>query len=214
MNKDASDFMIQEYDQIASAYFGLRDQVNDWFKAYLSLIGLPITVLVAVLKLAEEQLPISIAQLPDVVASLLILVAGLGFFVALSIVAMRMEMILYARTINGIRRYFADLDQKCKSQTPELDLAAYLILPTSDSMPPFFESWRAMFWQVVIIGFIDGAILTVAVQSLLRVGWLWSVVIGVVYGLVHLGVYRWMAWRRERGWYVRFPKNLQPSEWY
>ena len=26
MKKDASDFMIQEYDQIADAYFGLRDR--------------------------------------------------------------------------------------------------------------------------------------------------------------------------------------------
>lgn len=213
MNKDASDFMIQEYDQIASAYFGLRDQVNDWFKTYLSLIGLPLTVLVAVLRLAEEQLPISIAGLPDVVAGLLILVAALGFFVALSIVAMRMEMILYARTINGIRRYFAELDQKAKSGAGERELAAYLVLPTSDSIPPFFEPWRAMLWQVIIIGFIDAAILTVAVQSLLRVGWLWSAVIGMAYGLVHLGVYRWMAWHRDKEWHVRFPKNLQPSQW-
>jgi len=213
MNRDASDFMIQEYDQIASAYFGLRDQVNDWFKTYLSLIGLPLTVLVAVLRFAEEQLPISIAQLPDVVAGLLVLVAALGFFVALSIVAMRMEMILYARTINGIRRYFAELDQKAKSKGGERELAAYLVLPTSDSIPPFFESWRAMFWQVIIIGFIDGAILAVAVQSLLRVGWPWSMVIGMTYGLMHLGVYRWMAWRRDKEWHVRFPKNLQPSQW-
>jgi len=213
MNRDASDFMIQEYDQIASAYFGLRDQVNDWFKTYLSLIGLPLTVLVAVLRFAEEQLPISIAQLPDVVAGLLVLVAALGFFVALSIVAMRMEMILYARTINGIRRYFAELDQKAKSKGGGRELAAYLVLPTSDSIPPFFESWRAMFWQVIIIGFIDGAILAVAVQSLLRVGWPWSMVIGMTYGLMHLGVYRWMAWRRDKEWHVRFPKNLQPSQW-
>jgi len=213
MNRDASDFMIQEYDQIASAYFGLRDQVNDWFKTYLSLIGLPLTVLVAVLRFAEEQLPISIAQLPDVVAGLLVLVAALGFFVALSIVAMRMEMILYARTINGIRRYFAELDQKAKSKGGERELAAYLVLPTSDSIPPFFESWRAMFWQVIIIGFIDGAILAVAVQSLLRVGWPWSMVIGMTYGLMHLGVYRWMAWCRDKEWHVRFPKNLQPSQW-
>ncbi len=41
MNKDASDFMLEEYTQIASAYFGLRDQINEWFKSYITLIGLP-----------------------------------------------------------------------------------------------------------------------------------------------------------------------------
>ena len=212
MQKDASDFMIQEYEQIADAYFGLRDQVNDWFKSYLSLIGLPITVLVAVLKLVGGELPISISRLPDIVAGLLILVAALGFFVTLSIIAMRMEMILYARTINGVRRYFAELDRSLGSKTAGCALVDYLILPTSDAAPPFFEAWRAMFWQVILIGVIDGAILTIAVQSLLQIGWLWSVVIGALCGLVHLGVYRWMAWRRAKEWQVRFPQSLQRSE--
>lgn len=213
MSKDASDFMIQEYDQIAKAYFGLRDQVNDWFKAYLSLIGLPLTVLAAVLKLTSGELTVSIDQLPDIVASLLVLIATLGFFVVLSIVAMRMEMILYARTINGVRRYFGDLDHTTKSGTGKRELKDYLILPTNDLEPPFFESWRAMFWQVILIGFIDGAILTVAVQSLARVGWLWSIVIGVAYGLLHLGVYSWMARRREKKWKMHFDKSLKPSQW-
>ena len=35
MSKDANDFMIKEYEQIANAYFGLRDQVNEWFKLIL-----------------------------------------------------------------------------------------------------------------------------------------------------------------------------------
>ncbi|MBC8493120.1 MAG: hypothetical protein H8D43_04975 [Chloroflexi bacterium] len=212
MQKDASDFMIQEYDQIASAYFGLRDQVNEWFKTYLTLVGLPVTVLGVALKISNGEGPLSIADLPDVVSGPLIAVALLGFFVTLTIVSMRMEMILYARTINGIRRYFAVLDQKAKSEMGDFQLANYLILPTSDALPPFYEDWRAMFWQVVMIGILDGLILMVAVRSFFGIGWLWSAVVGGIYGLLHLGLYRLMAWRRESGWHVRFPKDLQPSE--
>jgi len=219
MNKDASEFMLEEYDRISTAYFGLSDQVNEWFKAYVALIALPVTVLTAVLKLDKEGPLVSVSALPDLVSGLLVLVAVLGFFVVLSIVAMRMEMILYARTINGVRRYFGALDQAQHSarggeahpQTPEL--AAYLILPTSDALPPFFESWRAMFWQVIFIGLIDGSILTVALHSLSGLSWGWSLAVGVAYGVAHLGVHAFMAWRRRRQWKVRFPENLQPSQW-
>ena len=212
MNKDASDFMIQEYDQIASAYFGLRDQVNDWFKSYLSLIGLPLTVLAAVFRLSGQELTASIGQLPDVVSVLLVLIALLGLFVVLNIVSMRMEMILYARTINGVRRYFGEMDMRTGKAHGRGELSEFLILPTSDAVPPFFESWRAMFWQVVTIGCIDGLVLGVAIHSLARIYWFWCAIAGAVYGLLHLAVYGLMAQKREKGWTVRFPESLGASE--
>jgi hypothetical protein len=203
MNRDSTDFMITEYDKIASAYFGLRDQVNEWFKAYLTLVGLPLTVLAAVTKIGEGGISTSLTSLPDVVAALLILVSFLGFFVTLSIIAMRMEMILYARTINGVRRYFGELDA---------ELPRYFILPTSDSLPPFYEAWRAMFWQVILIGFMDGIISIVGIQSLLKWGWALSILAGLAFILLHFIVYRFSARRNEKGWRTRFPKGLSPSQ--
>ena len=208
MNKDASEFMLQEYERISTAYFGLRDQVNEMFKAYLTLVGLPLTVLAAVLKLGEDRVIVTLGALPDVVSGLLVVVALLGFFVTLTIISMRMEMILYARTINGVRRYFGQLDLDCPPATPHPQLTQYLILPTSDAFPPFFESWRAMFWQVCMVGALDGIIFGAAMQSLLRSGWLWAILIGLGYALWHLGWYRYMAWRRSREWIVRYPTNL------
>lgn len=203
MNKDSSDFMLTEYDRISNAYFGLRDQVNEWFKAYLTLVGFPLTVLAAILKLGGYSISASLTDLPDIVSALLILVALLGFFVTLSIVSMRMEMILYARTINGVRRYFANENSR---------MVDYLILPTSDSVPPFYESWRAMFWQVMVIGIMDGIILIVAVLSLLGIGWLWSVFIGLAFITLHWSVYLAMALKREKGWRKHFPTDLNSAQ--
>jgi hypothetical protein len=212
MNKDASDFMMQEYDQIASAYFGLHDEVNEWFKAYLALVGLPLTVLAAVLKVSDSQTTVSIANLPDVVSGLLIAVALLGFFVAMTIITMRTEMILYARTINVVRRYFAELDRQAQHTASMGPLSAYLVLPTSDAKPPFFESWRAMFWQIVLVGALDGLILTVAAQSLFKIGWLWSVAAGAAYCSLHLIMYWWLAQWRQGEWHTRFPESLRPDQ--
>jgi len=64
MIKDASDFMIQEYDRISTAYFGLRDQVNEWFKIYVTLIGLPLTVLAAITKIGAGSANIDLTNLP------------------------------------------------------------------------------------------------------------------------------------------------------
>jgi len=218
MSKDATDFMIEEYDRISDAFFGLRDQVNEWFKSYLTLVGLPLTVLVAVIKLSESELTVSIEALPDLVSGLLVLVAGLGCFMVLSIVAMRLEMIWYARTMNGVRRYFGELDQAAHGQgqsaaqrsTPEL--AKYFMLPTSDAYPPFFEPWRAIFWQVLIIGVIDGVIAAVGLHSLVPLIWLWSIVLGAGYCLAHLGVYYWLAKLKKSRWTVRFEEDLKPSK--
>jgi len=199
MNKDSSDFMLVEYEKIASAYFGLRDQSNEWFKAYLALIGLPLTVLAAVLKLGDGNLSDTLGDLPQLVAALLVLVSFLGFFVTLSVISMRMEMILYARTINLVRRYFGDQDEK---------LRKFFILPTSDVLPPFYEAWRAMFWQVIMLGFLDSIILTVGIQSLSTCGWAISIFIGVLFLLLHWFVYYLSALKREKGWTRHFSEDL------
>lgn len=203
MNKDSTDFMLTEYERISTAYFGLRDQVNEWFKAYLTLVGFPLTVLAAVMKLGNgADFSTDLNNLPPIVAGLLTLVAFLGFFVCLSIISMRLEMILYARTINGIRRYFGHQDNV---------LREFLILPTSDSVPPFYESWRAMFWQVLLIGFLDGVIFAIGIKSLAGLGWITSALFGLGVVLVHWGMYRWTAWRRESEWKIHFKDNLTTS---
>jgi hypothetical protein len=202
MNKDSSDFMITEYDRISNAFFGLRDQINEWFKAYLTLVGFPLTVLAAVLKFGDNNISAPLTNLPDIVSGLLILVSFLGFFLTLTIISMRMEMILYARTINGVRCYFADQDNK---------LIPFLILPTSDATPPFYESWRAIFFQVWIIGIMDGIIMIVAIQSLFKFELPWSLLIGLVFIIAHWLVYWLMAWKKEKNWKVHFPNGVIPK---
>jgi hypothetical protein len=208
MNKDSSDFMTTEYDRISTAYFDLRDQVNEWFKTYVTLISLPLTVLVAVTKIGEDSNTTNFSTIPPIVSILLIVVAFLGFFVNLSIVSMRMEMILYARTINGIRRFFAELGQNENSTGKIKSLAKFLILPTSDKQPPFYESGRAMFWQVCMIGFLDALIFLLAIQNLTSIGWFYSSVIGFLFGLTHWFIYWIMAFNREKKWQIRFTENL------
>lgn len=211
MNNDASNFMLQEYSQIASAYFGLRDQVNQWFKTYIALISVPLTALTAITKLNSDSELMSITELPSIVSTLLIVVAFLGFFVNLSIVSMRMEMIQYARTINNVRRYFAVCDFNENPNKKEDALINFLILPTSDTVPPFYESGRAMFWQVIMMGFLNGSILCVSIFNLSpNLGWGISIIVGIFFLGIHWLIYWWMAKLRKKNWKTHYKDNLIP----
>ena len=122
---------------------------------------------------------------------MLVLVSLLGLFVAFSIIAMRMEMILYLRTINTIRRYFRKQDKK---------LGRFFVLSTSDKFPPFHEPWSAVFWQIVLMGFVDGIILGLGINNLFRTDWWVGLLVAVVFFLSHLVVYRFFAAKREFEW--------------
>ena len=133
------------------------------------------------------------------IAALLIAVSVLGFFVTVSITTMRMEMILYARTINAVRRFFGVKDAK---------MAKFLVLPTTDDLPPFFEIGRPMFWQIFLMGLIDGMITALAVNNLFKTPWWGSLFAGIVFIAVHLVVYYVFAKTREDEWTVRFPSPI------
>lgn len=211
MNKDSSDFMLEEYDRISTAYFGLRNQVNEWFKAYVALIGLPLTILAAVIKISNDNSSMGLSDFPIIVSALLMVVSFLGFFITLSIINMRMEMILYARTINDIRRYFAELDLAGPETEKRIILIKYLILPTCDRKPPFYEEGRAIFWQVLLLGVFDGAIFLTSFHNITDINWIISAVAGVLFGGFHWLVYKLIANQREKKWEEHFNKDLTES---
>lgn len=204
MTKDSSDFMITEYERISTAYFGLRDQVNEWFKAYLSVIGLPLTILAAVLKFSSDDEQISITSIPSIVSWLLVIVAFLGLFVTLSIISMRMEMILYARTINIVRRYFAE---------KEKGLPKYLVLPKTDEKPPFYEGGKTIFWQVLLMGILNGAILGIAIINITFANWINIPIICTIITLLHWSIYFLTARKNENNWKTKFQIDLGDSQY-
>lgn len=199
MNKDSSDFMLQEYSQIASAFFHLQDKINEWFKTYIALYGVPFTVLAAVIAIGGPLDSTNLFGLPDIVAFLLLVIALLGLFIAMMMVSIRMEMILYARTINNVRRYFAanDADDRKNGNSA---ISEFLVLPTSDGKPPFYEPWRSVFWQVLFIGFLDSLTIYISSANLLSPYLCELLVAALLYWFVHWLAYWMVARRREMRW--------------
>lgn len=207
MTKDPSDFMVEEYSQTNLHFFHLQDKIHEWFKIFIALYSVPFTVLAAVVGLGDMLEGIGLFSLPGVVAFLMLVIALLGFFVAMMIVSMRMEMILHKRAINDVRRYFAQLDQA------ESGISNFLVLPTSDRSPPFYELWRQSFWQILFIGFLDSFTLYFSIANLIG---LRSWVLGVFslgYWLLHWLAYWATAVRRERRFHSLHPEDLRPANY-
>jgi hypothetical protein len=206
MNKDPSDFMIEEYSQTNLGFFHLQDKINDWFKTFIALYGIPFTVLAAVIGIGDAIDRMDLFQLPGIVAFLLAVIALLGVFVAMTIVTMRMEMILYKRAVNDVRRYFAEVD---KGKRSIARISDFLILPTSDLYPPFYEPWRDTFWQVLFIGFLDSLTLYIALANLVRLDLLVLTLPAGLYWALHWFAYWATARKRESLWHALHPANLQ-----
>lgn len=210
-NEHVVNFALEEYDKIASAFFNLQDKISDWFRLYVAVIGLPIAVLAAVWNSQNGASDIRIPDLPYLVLVLSLVAGLLGFFISMIIVSIRFEMILYARTVNGIRRYFAELDgqhpRRGKSKSAPL-LLDFLILPTNDGAPPFFEIWKAIFLQVLTMGLFNGSFITVFLIGLELLPLVCNLLLGSLFGLFHLVAYWLFARRREQGWKHKFPEDL------
>lgn len=197
---DAStQYLLQEYENIAAAHFKTIDTLTAFFKNYLLIMSVPITVAVAILPNAST----GIAILNGLGPWVLTLVAAVGLLVFFYVANLRMDAILYARTINALRKYFYDqLDE-------DLETRLFTrVLPQTQSQPAYHE--MHYFWPVAAtFALIDGAYLSLAAFMWMGMpaaptqsdfGWIAGVF--TVWALAHFFGYWVLAWYRET-YYLR-----------
>jgi hypothetical protein len=173
-NKEATvQFLLEEYRNIAQTHDKLRDVGMRLMYYVLILSAFPFTLAGFVFQHQEFDMfaaPLSLY--------LLFLIVGLSILVlAFSILDARLGQYRYARTVNEIRRYFAEND-------PGLEI--YLYLPRSKEIPDmnklgfvgtqffFIVPIGAIFTAYGFSGFLDGflfrlgiGLLTIAVYIVL-----------------------------------------------
>lgn len=117
-------FLIEEYKNIASTHDKLRGELGRLFNYFLLLSAFPFTVA----GIMFRQGGFDLLAAPQEVHVLCAIVGFGHLFLALSIVHARRRQYEYARTVNMIRKYFAD-------NAPSL--RAYLVLPISTDSPSY-----------------------------------------------------------------------------
>jgi hypothetical protein len=197
-------FMIEEYSRISNAFFGLQDQIDRWIKFYISFIGIFIAVITAFDKYISVSQNPAQSAFPKYLFYLILLFPIIGVFITINIVAMRHEMMLYARVINLVRRYFGKLDK---------DLIPFLVLPTSDYQPPFYEPQKSIFWQVILIGTINTVCFALSLYNLLIIEIHVLVLVSLLFLFCHWWLYYYLSQKQEKKWLVTFSENLNESKY-
>lgn len=198
-------YLTTEYTHVAEAHFRTTEAISSFFRYYLLIMSVPIALLsgfVGLSKTRTERLAV-IADFGTVVGIVLLLVALAGLVVMAYIVNLRLDAVLYARTVNAIRKHFYDqadikIDEKLRTR----------ILPQAASQPAFLEN---VFFLPVIAAFalfdtfyMAAGLVLVTNTSIIKFSprdvpwWIWPVVL--LSPAAHQGVYWWLARYRERAY--------------
>ena len=134
-------YLKSEYDHIAEAHFRTIDTITAFFRYYLLIMSIPISLIAAFSAVAQQK-SFSFEILggyTPIVATIFIIISVAGFGVLLYLINLRMDAVLYARTVNAIRKHFYD---SVPSDVMDLDLKARKrVLPQTATQPSYLE-WR------------------------------------------------------------------------
>jgi hypothetical protein len=152
-NKDLTDFLLTEYENIAKAFFNSYDIGARWVKYYLTILAVPFSFIALIYHSKPEQF--DLFNLSTSIAILLLVIGAVNIFVSYVVIDLKLDSILYARTVNGIRKYFIEQGIKNGQFEPNKPIRGYIVLPTETDKPPFLKFSGDLFVQAVLMIFIN-----------------------------------------------------------
>lgn len=154
-NKEFTDFLLAEYENIAAAFFNSRDVLAKWVKYYLLVMAAPFSFIAFIYK--TEPNSFDILKLPSTLTILITLIGFIGFFLSFIIIDSGLDSILYARTVNGIRKYFADNENL-------QNIKRYIVLPVDTNTPKYLKIGE-LFWITIVTGIINSFYIAIAMPQ-------------------------------------------------
>jgi hypothetical protein len=195
MKPTSKDYLLKEYEQIASAFFDDRKKETDLLQYYIALITAPLSLIAAAISLGGKAILSLPPEVSNIIGVVIVVVALAGLLLMDMITGVRFEALGYARTVNLIRKSFKDED-------PKLD--DYFVLPTTDALPKFFELGGLFAGEVVLPALLDSMLLGFGVWFL-RQNLNLSIVIAFAYFVFHIVSFAWRAHGRDLKWKVKAP---------
>ncbi len=158
---DFSKYLLSEYSNMAKAHFKTVDTISSFFRHYLVIMSVPIALLAFFLRapMSEGILRLFSPWLGWCLFVVLLVISFAGLGVMFYVINLRMDSILYARTINAIRKYF--YDRAPMDADTKLRMRA---LPQSRYQPPYYEP-RYFIAVVLSFGVIDTLYLFLALVA-------------------------------------------------
>lgn len=137
MSDKFEDFQIEEYKNISNAHFETNKQIGVFFRYFLLIASAPalvflwfgkdINLLNSLIKGNEE---VSLRNI--FVGFFLLLISIIGLMSSFYLISLRLDSILYARTVNGIRKFFYN-KKNLKNEDQQR------VLPKQTNIPKYFD---------------------------------------------------------------------------
>jgi hypothetical protein len=143
-DEEFNNFQLEEYKNISQAHFKTIETISIFFRHYLLVMSFPIIVAGFFVQVREPTK--YFAQYYQIFASILIIIAAIGVCMLGYIIVLRMDGVLYARTVNGIRKYFYN-----KINKDFESIIKTKVLPYTTTRPPYYEP---VFFSPVVFCFI------------------------------------------------------------
>lgn len=104
------DFQKIEYEHIAEAHFKALEAIATFFRYYLVVMTLPVPVLAVLMHFdkADSATTPSLQSVLGFVWLFFMSIGAVGFCILMYIINMKMDVVLYSRVVNSIRKYFYD----------------------------------------------------------------------------------------------------------
>lgn len=186
-------FLLEEYSNIAQAHFKSIETISVFFRYYLLIMSLPISVIAVISRIKLDEIVALAQQYKYPIGATLFCISLIGLGVLVYIINLRLDVILYARTVNGIRKYFYD--------NAELDINLKLrmrILPQSPQLPQYTE--EGYFLPVVFVfGFLNTFYSALGCYIFQDLSFLnpWYLDITILIFISHFVLYAWRTYRME-----------------
>jgi uncharacterized HAD superfamily protein len=207
--KNFNKYLLSEYENIAEAHFRTIGAISAFFRYYLLIAAFPMTLLGV---LIGFSLSLSLRRILStfglLFSTIFFLVAIVGLFVLLYVISLRMDAILYSRTVNGIRKYFYDnakgIDIETKLRIRVLPQSPYLprysegryflpVVLTFASMDSFYVLLASYISISITVAGIGSTTLNYVSLSLIS----YPVAAFFIFFALHVGLYYWYARFRE-----------------
>jgi hypothetical protein len=188
-NKDISDFMLSEYEHISNAHFETSKQIISFYRYYLLIISAPTALLLFFDKepqKLEQIISGGATEINYFTFILFLTIAVLGFLMQIYLTDKKKTSILYARVVNGIRKYFKEKNSE--------DISNFLVLKTDTKFPKYSNGgFLAIVSSIALLDsiFLFFAFWTISLKCL-------SIIFAIVFLIAHFLMYYYQTNERPQ----------------
>ncbi len=155
-NNDITDFLLKEYENVAQAFFNSYEVAAKWVRYYLIILAFPFSFVAIIY--SDKKGIFDLFNLPNSIAILICLIGLLCLLISYIIIDLRLDSVLYARTVNGIRKYFVDQEKNLHNDNAVSNiLDECIVLPTNVNKPSFFKYHGDLFFLALFMSIVNAS---------------------------------------------------------